>query len=57
MFCGIFVGGGIRTDFQMVVLSKKPPQCGHLSGLMSMFKGKINSGSIVDIPSVRVTAR
>ena len=57
MFLGIFAGAGIRADFQMVVLSKKPPQCGHLSGLLSMFKGKISAGSVVDMPSVRVTAR
>jgi len=57
MYMGVLSGGGIRTDFQMVVLSRKPPHCGHLSGLLSMFKGKINSGSLVDIPSIRVTAR
>ena len=58
MFAGVFAGGGIRTDYQMIVLSRKPPQCGHLSGLLSMFKGKISSGSQqLDIPSVRVTAR
>ena len=57
MYSGIFAGGGIRTDYQMIVLARKPPQCGHLSGLLSMFKGKICSGSAVDIPSVRVTAR
>jgi hypothetical protein len=57
MFVGIFAGGGIRIDFQMVVLARKPPHCGHLSGLLSMFKGKISAGSVVDIPSVRVTVR
>ena len=57
MYSGVFAGGGIRTDYQMIVLSRKPPQCGHLTGLLSMFKGKICSGSVVDIPSIRVTAR
>jgi len=57
IYNGIFVGGNVRTDFQMIVLSRKPTHLTHLSGLLSMFKGKITTGSIVDVPSVRVTVR
>ncbi len=57
MFNGVSAGGGFRTNFEMIVLSKKPPHSNHLSGLLAMFKQKLRQPNEVEIPGVRVTAR
>ena len=57
MYNGVFAGCGFRTNFEMVVLSKKPPHSNHLSGLLTMFKKKLCPSIEIDIPSVRVTVR
>ena len=41
MYNGVFAGCGFRTNFEMTVMSKKPPHSSHLSGLLAMFKKKI----------------
>ena len=57
MYNGIFAGGGFRTNFEMIVLSKRPPHSNHLTGLLNMFKRKLCQPIPVEVPSVRVTAR
>ena len=57
MYNGIFAGGGFRTNFEMIVLSKRPPHSNHLTGLLTMFKRKLCQPISVEVPSVRVTVR
>ena len=57
MYNGIFAGGGFRTNFEMIVLSKRPPHSNHLTGLLTMFKKKLCQPIPVEVPSVRVTVR
>ncbi len=60
MFTGVsVVGGNFRTNYDMIVLGRRPPYCDHLTGLLSLFKSKIlqDSSSDIEIPPVRVTVR
>ena len=59
MFNGIGMGGGFRTNYEMIVLKKRPPYCDHLTGLLTLFKTKIKQdcASEVDMQSVKVSAR
>ena len=57
MFAGVGLSSTVKTNYDMIVLSKKPPHCNHLTGLLGMFKSKISQPYRLDIPSVRVTAR
>ena len=57
MYNGVFAGCGFRTNFEMVILSKKPPHSNPLTGLLTMFKKKLCPSIEVEIPSVRVTVR
>ena len=60
MFNGIGFGGGLRTNYEMIVLKKRPPYCDHLTGLLNLFKSKIRqdcSGEIEMHNSVKVSAR
>jgi Rab3 GTPase-activating protein catalytic subunit len=59
MFIGVATGGGFRTNYEMIVLNKRPPYCDHLTGLLNMFKSKIKQdcASDLEIPSVKVSAR
>ena len=57
MYNGVFSGYGFRTNFEMIVMSKKPPHASHLAGLLAMFKKKISPSIDIDIPSIKVTVR
>jgi len=59
MFNGFSVGGGLRTNYEMIVLKKRPPYCDHLTGLLNLFKTKIreNCDADVELPSVKVCSR
>ena len=59
MFNGFSVGGGFRTNYEMIVLNKRPPYCDHLTGLLNMYKSKVkqNCDQDIEFPSVKVCAR
>merc|ERR1712029_903151 len=57
MFLGVSGGQTVKTNYDMIVLSRKPPNCNHLSGLLAMFKSKICQPYRLEVPGVRVTAR
>ena len=50
MFVGVGVSGTVKTNYDMIVLSRKPPNCNHLSGLLGMFKAKICQPYRLEIP-------
>lgn len=41
IFAGVCQNSDIRTHFEMIHLKKRPPQCGHLTGLLDLFKEKV----------------
>ena len=43
MYVGVCEGGGVHTRYDMVHLCQTPPPCGHLAGLLDVFKSKIVS--------------
>ena len=59
IYNGVGIGGGLRTNYEMIVLKKRPPYCDHLTGLLNLFKTKIKQdcASEIDLPSVKVSAR
>ena len=57
MYAGVGLSGNLRTNYNMIVLSKKPPHCKHLAGILSLFKSKLCQPFKVEIPWVKVTAR
>lgn len=59
IFNGFSVGGGLRVNYEMIVLGRRPPHCDHLTGLLNLFKSKIyeNSDSEIELPSVKVCAK
>ena len=50
MFVGVGCSGTVKTNYDMIVLSRKPPNCNHLSGLLGMFKAKICQPYRLEIP-------
>ena len=49
MYVGVCEGGGVHTSYDMVHLCQTPPSCGHLAGLLDVFKSKIVSYSWVHV--------
>ncbi|KAL7300905.1 hypothetical protein TKK_0006457 [Trichogramma kaykai] len=56
-YLGVNVGKGSRMHLNMVHLKKIPPHCRHLTGLLSLFKQKINEGCGIQLDPVIVSVR
>nr|XP_020464557.1 rab3 GTPase-activating protein catalytic subunit isoform X2 [Monopterus albus] len=56
MYAGECQGPGVRTDFEMVHLRKVPSQYNHLSGLLDIFKSKIDC-TLSHLPPVNIAIR
>lgn len=41
LYVGMCHGAGLRTNYNMVHLHYTPPQCNHLSGLVTVFRSKL----------------
>ena len=50
MYLGVGASASVKTNYDMIVLTRKPPNCNHLSGLLGMFKAKIRQPYRLDIP-------
>uniref|UniRef100_A0A0N7ZDJ5 Rab3 GTPase-activating protein catalytic subunit n=1 Tax=Scylla olivacea TaxID=85551 RepID=A0A0N7ZDJ5_SCYOL len=55
MYLGVGLGSGVRTDYDMVHFRQAPPQCTHLTGLLDVFKNKLQC--CVTSPPVLVSVR
>uniref|UniRef100_A0A1X7TX31 Uncharacterized protein n=1 Tax=Amphimedon queenslandica TaxID=400682 RepID=A0A1X7TX31_AMPQE len=56
MFSGQCEGCGLRTCFEMIHLRHIPPHFSHLSGLLNLFRSKLN-GVNVNPPDIDIAAR
>ncbi|XP_019864079.1 PREDICTED: rab3 GTPase-activating protein catalytic subunit-like [Amphimedon queenslandica] len=56
MFSGQCEGCGLRTCFEMIHLRHIPPHFSHLSGLLNLFRSKLN-GVNVNPPDINIAAR
>lgn len=56
VFLGVCESPGIRINFDIIALETTPPTCKYLSGLLSMFKGKIGTAYVNPVTvSIRLT--
>lgn len=54
---GVCVGGGLTTHFEMVHLNQVPRPCTNVSGLLSLFKGKLSYASQQSSAPIQLTIR
>ncbi|XP_077502332.1 RAB3 GTPase activating protein subunit 1 [Amblyomma americanum] len=54
---GVCVGGGLTTHFEMVHLNHVPKPCSNVSGLLSLFKGKLSYASQQSPTPIQLTIR
>ncbi|CAH1790436.1 unnamed protein product [Owenia fusiformis] len=57
LYFGLSEYPGLRTNFEMVHLKHIPPAYNHLSGLIDMFKAKLNCSSLSASSPVQVSIR
>jgi len=57
IYCGTLIANNAKTDFSSIQLNKRPAHCAYLSGLLDLFKNKINSPLPVEVPPCRVNVR
>jgi Rab3 GTPase-activating protein catalytic subunit len=55
MYIGVCEGGGVRTTFDVIHLRQTPPPYNHLTGLLEVFKSKLEVGGTM--PPVQVSVR
>ncbi|XP_058804801.1 rab3 GTPase-activating protein catalytic subunit [Phymastichus coffea] len=56
-YLGINIGKGSKTHMNMIHLKKIPPHCRHFSGLLTLFKQKINEGYGIWLDPITVSVR
>lgn len=54
---GVCVGSGLTTHFEMVHLNHVPKPCSNVSGLLSLFKGKLSYASQQSPAPIQLTIR
>ena len=54
LFTGTAIASNARTDFSTVCLNRRPQHCGHLAGLLEVFRNRIHHPLPVEIGPARV---
>ena len=57
IYTGSMIYNNVRTELSTVRLNKRPAHCGHLSGLLDLFRNKINCPNPVDTGPSLVNVR
>ena len=57
LYLGTSISANARTEFSSVLLNKRPQHCGHLSGVLDLFRNRIHQPLPVETSACRVSVR